>query len=185
MQIRDLQEAATKASIPGSKLLSHILDNWPPPPSSRHLSPIAIRRLACAAAVPPSPSSLARQIQYRARLNSAVMVRTLYCFILFPGCLYYTARPTSPSPFHPSSSTEGKENQNKIGRPGIIRGIRGRREGMLGSGARKVMRGFVHFEMCVLYLSTRCSFWFLVDVDDLELSTMCVSYYNRLISIFW
>lgn len=174
MQIRDLQEAATKASIPGSKLLSHILDNWPPPPSSRHLSPIAIHRLACAAAVLPLPSSLARQIQYRARLNSAVMVRTLYCFILFPGCLYYTARPTSPSPFHPSSSTEGKENQNKIGRPGIIRGIRGRREGMLGSGARKVMRGETRIrsfrDVCSLFIysllvliSRRCGWFGIID----------------------
>lgn len=167
MQIRDLQEAATKASIPGSKLLSHILDNWPPPPSSRHLSPIAIRRLACAAAVPPSPSSLARQIQYRARLNSAVMVRTLYCFILFPGCLYYTARPTSPSPFHPSSSTEGKENQNKIGRPGIIRGIRGRREGMLGSGARKVMRGETRIRSF-----SRCVFSIYLLVARFDFSSM-------------
>lgn len=165
MQIRDLQEAATKASIPGSKLLSHILDNWPPPPSSRHLSPI--RRLACAAAVLPLPSSLARQIQYRARLNSAVMVRTLYCFILFPGCLYYTARPTSPSPFHPSSSTEGKENQNKIGRPGIIRGIRGRREGMLGSGARKVMRGETRIRSF-----SRCVFSIYLLVARFDFSSM-------------
>ena len=55
--------------------------------------------LACVAAAVRSPPWLLAPVDtISCRLNRAVMVRTLYCFILFPGCLYYMARPAFSSP---------------------------------------------------------------------------------------
>lgn len=80
------------ASILGSKLLSHILDNWPCypllPPFFYHYTSVGV--CGCRISPTPVPSRPADTIS--CRLNRAVMVRTLYCFILFPSCLYYMAR---------------------------------------------------------------------------------------------
>lgn len=157
MQIRDLQEAAKlRFRAPSYYHIYQTTDPatpFPPP------SPIAIRRLACVAAIPLHPPSLARQIQYRARLNSAVMVRTLYCFILFPGCLYYMARPTSPSLFTllPLRAAEGRRIKIKLAAvlyEGLRVGERGCQdlelEGNAWDETKVRLRRFVRFEMCVL-----------------------------------
>ena len=70
----------------------------PPLPATSLLS-LYSPVLACVAAVVRSPPwLLAPADTISCRLNRAVMVRTLYCFILFPGCLYYMAGPALSSP---------------------------------------------------------------------------------------
>lgn len=87
-------------SIPRPKLLSHILDNWPGHPL---LPPFPYHRTSVACArdspTPHSGSPACGRYNIVPAQPRAVMVRTLYCFILFPGCLYYMAGPaSSPQP---------------------------------------------------------------------------------------